>query len=190
MLKVIIFDCFGVIYPQASGVYLDKRKELFQNHTEEIGELNLRIDLGEISRAEYFVGLEKVTGVSAKEIQDEVDRQLRVDQGLIDVIKKLKAKYKIGMLSNAGKEEIDIIYRDKIDSLFDALAVSYEVKSVKPNAEIFLVCLDRLGVKAEEALLVDDSMVNIKAAQDLGLQTLYYPKFGNMPKDLTELARF
>lgn len=190
MLKAIIFDCFGVLYPQASGMFFEKHKDLFRGYLEAMDDLNLKIDLGEVSRDEFFAGLEKVTSISAEAIKDEMDSQLQVDQELIDLIKKLKTKYKIGLLSNAGKEEIDIIYRDKIDHLFDSSTVSYEVKSVKPNAEIFLTCLNRLEVEAQEALFIDDSMTNIKAAQALGFQTLYYPKFGNIPEGLVELAKF
>jgi HAD superfamily hydrolase (TIGR01509 family) len=190
MLKAIIFDCFGVIYPQASGVFFDKHKSLFQEHLKAMDELNLKIDLGEISRDKFFAGLEKVTGISAKAIQSEIDSQLRVDHKVIDLIKKLKRKYKIGLLSNAGKEEINIIYRDKIDSLFDSTAISYEVKSVKPSADIFLVCLKRLGVEPQEALFIDDSMTNVDAARKLNMQALHYPKFGAMPEELGKLAKF
>jgi HAD superfamily hydrolase (TIGR01509 family) len=39
----------------------------------------------------------------------------------------------------------------------DEFVLSYEVGTVKPNPEIFATALDRLGVAAEEALMVGDS---------------------------------
>jgi len=141
MLKAIIFDCFGVLYPQASGNFYKSHEKLFQSHLEVLDGLNLEIDMGEISRKEFFAGLKKVTGIPAKVIQHELDSQLILDQKLASLIKKLKTRYKIGLFSNAGEEEIEIIYRDKIDGLFDAMTVSYELKSVKPNPQIFITCL-------------------------------------------------
>lgn len=152
-------------------------------------ELNLEIDLGEINRYDFFARLEKVCGISARTIRNEIDGQLSVDRKLVVLIEKLKTKYKIGLLSNAGKEEIDVIYRDKIDGLFDSITISYEVKAVKPNVDIFLVCLKRLGVQPQEALFIDDSTTNVNAARKVNMQALHYPEFGKVPEELSELAK-
>ena len=190
MLKAIIFDCFGVLYPVYIDDWFANNKTKFTVDTDTLDKLNLQIDLGQISQREFYEAISREIKLPVELIQNEIEQNIALDTKLISLIKKLKEKYAIGLLSNAGKEEIDIIYRDKIDGLFDALAISYEVKSVKPNTQIFLICLERLGAEAQEALFVDDNMTNIKAAQEIGLRTLYYPKFGNIPKDLTELARF
>jgi len=177
MIKAIIFDCFGVLYPNASGHFFERHRKLFGKDSTALDKLNLQIDLGEITRAKFFVGLEKETGIPFGKIKAEIDQELVVDQRLVEFIKKLKKTYKISMISNAGQEEIAIIYRDQIGILFDAMTVSYEVGIVKPNKEIFLICAKRLGVKLTECLLIDDSVVNIKAAQKLGMKTFLYNNF-------------
>jgi HAD superfamily hydrolase (TIGR01509 family) len=187
MIKALIFDCFGVIYPQATGNYFERNKNLFKNGSDTLDKLNLQIDLGQITREEFFVGLEKEIGVPAKEIQVEIDKELIVDQQLIELIKSLRKKYKIGLLSNAGKEEIAIIYRDKIDSLFDTLAVSYEVGAVKPNLKIYLACAQRLNVEPAECIFIDYSNTNLEAAERLGMKTIYYSDFGTVPEELRAL---
>lgn len=184
MIKAIIFDCFGVLYPQASGQFFERHKNLFKTNPTVLDELNLKIDLGKINRAEFFKGLEEISGIPAAKIQSEIDQELVLDLSLIEFIRKLKSFYKISLLSNAGEEEVAIIYRDKIDSLFDVIAVSYEVGSVKPEKEIFQSCTRRLGVEPQECLFIDDSIANIKTAQNLGMQTIFYPNFGNLPQEL------
>lgn len=184
LIKAIIFDCFGVLYPQASGHFFERHKDLFKTNPTVLDELNLKIDLGKINRAQFFKGLTEISGIPEVKIQSEIDQELVLDQALVEFIRKLKSFYKIGLLSNAGKEEIAIIYRDKIDRLFDAIAVSYEVGAVKPGEEIFLSCVRRLDVKPQECLFVDDSLSNIKAAQHLNMQTIIYPDFGNLPQAL------
>src|SRR3989344_4475210 len=113
MIKAVIFDCFGVLYPDASGHFFQKHKDLFRNGSTYLDKLNLQIDLGQITRAEFFSKLEEETGISADLIKEEIDLELMVDQQLVQLIKKLKESYKIGILSNAGEEEIAIIYRDQ-----------------------------------------------------------------------------
>ncbi|OGL30771.1 hypothetical protein A3F37_04095 [Candidatus Saccharibacteria bacterium RIFCSPHIGHO2_12_FULL_41_12] len=188
-IKAIIFDCFGVIYPQASGDFFERHKKLFNNDSSPLDGLNLKIDLGIISRKEFFIGLESVTDIPAIVIQSEIDQELWPDTDLIAFIKELNKSYKIGLLSNAGQEEIAIIFRDKVDALFDATAISYELGVVKPNTEIFVACAKRLGVKPEDCLFIDDSMVNIEAAEKLGMKTLYYPSFGIIPDELNNLPK-
>ena len=50
----------------------------------------------------------------------------------------------------------------------DEFVLSFEVGAVKPDPRIFQVALDRLGVAAEEAIMVGDSEENDGAARALG----------------------
>ncbi|WP_167106532.1 HAD family hydrolase [Mycobacterium sp. DL592] len=52
----------------------------------------------------------------------------------------------------------------------DEFVLSFEVGAVKPDPRIFLVALERLGVSAEEAIMVGDSEENDGAARDLGCE--------------------
>ena len=186
MIKCIIFDCFGVIYPQASGNFFNKNKHLFGEDLTFFDNLNRQIDLGKISRTEFFTKLEEKIGIPADKMQAEIDQELVVDQQLIKLIKKLKLRYKIGLLSNAGKEENAIIYRGKINSLFDAIVVSYETGAVKPDHKIYVECAKRLGVETSECIFVDDSPSNLKGAKEVSMQTIHYESFGIIPKELNE----
>lgn len=188
MIKAIIFDCFGVLYPNATGNFFEDHKDLFKNDSTFIDTLNERIDLGEITRGEYFEELERVTGMPAADIQNEYDEELLPDTALLEYIQELKQTYKIGLLSNAGKEEIDTIYRDKIDHLFDSITVSYEAKYIKPDPKIFHLSAKRLDVDPTECLFIDDNEHNIQAACDLGFGVVYYPNFGEIPRELLSLT--
>jgi putative hydrolase of the HAD superfamily len=50
--------------------------------------------------------------------------------------------------------------------------LSYECGVMKPAPEIFHMMLEGQQAKPEETLFVDDCEVNIKMAQQLGIQTL------------------
>jgi HAD superfamily hydrolase (TIGR01509 family) len=100
----------------------------------------------------------------------------------------LKTVYKIGLISNAGKEEIAILARDKVDTLLDAQTVSWDIGYAKPAPEIYLACIQKLQVQPEQCLFIDDNMVNIEAAKKLNMKALHYPEFGNPPEALLKLV--
>jgi HAD superfamily hydrolase (TIGR01509 family) len=189
VIKAVIFDNFGVIYPQAMGKFFDEHYELFKSSPEVLDRLNYQIDLGEITRKEFFEGLSKVSGIPALQLLKAIDRQMIQDSNLVEIIKKLKSKYKIGLISNAGKEEIAVMYRDGLDKLFDTMVVSYEVGVTKPSPAIYRECTKRLSVEPDECLFVDDSQTNLDGAQKVGMEVLPYPEFGKIPDELEKLIK-
>lgn len=50
----------------------------------------------------------------------------------------------------------------------DEFVLSFEVGVVKPDPQIFQIALQRLGVSADEAVMVGDSQENDGAARDVG----------------------
>lgn len=184
----IIFDCYGVLYPQAYGDYFVQHAAAFSGARHLIEELGEKVDLGQINRAEYFRTLGHVAGIDPRLMQAEIDERLRPDLALVAFIGRLKPSYKIGLLSNAGPEEIEIVYRDRLDGLFDAVTVSYEAGTTKPDPAIFLTCAERLAMPPKSCLFVDDSAGNIAGAREVGMQTVHYPQFGAIPPELWALG--
>jgi HAD superfamily hydrolase (TIGR01509 family) len=187
VIKAVIFDCFGVLYPQAMGKFLKENADLFENGAETLSRLNKQIDLGIITRNEFFAGLSRATGLPADKLKAEIDRQLVADDNLVGLIKKIKQQFKTGVISDAGKEEIEIIYIDGLDRIFDVIVASYQVGVTKPAPEIYLECSKKLGVEPSECLFVDDSRTNLDGAQEVGMQTLHYPIFGKIPEELEKI---
>lgn len=184
-VKAVIFDCFGVLYP----AYVDK---FFHEHNVDadsalIDKLNTQIDLGQISQQEFYSQLGSALHMSGDYIKEEMEAGLKVDEGLVALIRELKNSYKVGLLSNAGEEEIAVIYRDEINTLFDAITVSYEVGDVKPNPQIFRTAAERLNVSVEECVFIDDTLRNLEGARQLGIKTIHYPEFANIPDELRVL---
>jgi putative hydrolase of the HAD superfamily len=80
-----------------------------------------------------------------------------------------------GFLSNGIPEVAARLRAERsLDSAFDAVVVSSEVGLSKPDARIFRLCLDRLGVAPADALFVDDKAANVEAAAGLGLRVLQF----------------
>ncbi len=78
-------------------------------------------------------------------------------------------------LSNGVAEAMATIRAARpLERWFDVVVVSCEVGVAKPDPTIFQMCLSRLGVKASQALFVDDRIENIHGAARLGIQTFHF----------------
>jgi 2-haloacid dehalogenase len=57
---------------------------------------------------------------------------------------------------------------------FEGTVVSSQEGTIKPDARIFRVLLERYGLRAESTLMIDDSARNIEAARALGMATVLF----------------
>jgi putative hydrolase of the HAD superfamily len=91
------------------------------------------------------------------------------------------------ILSNMGDSVLESIQREfKWLEEFDALVWSYQLRIAKPDPEIYLHTLQKLGVRPEEALFIDDKRVNVDAAIALGLKSLEFSTIDKLRADLID----
>jgi HAD superfamily hydrolase (TIGR01509 family) len=57
---------------------------------------------------------------------------------------------------------------------YDVIVDSSEIGTIKPEAKIYDVAQERAGCPPEEILLVDDSRVNLMAAEKHGWHVLWF----------------
>jgi putative hydrolase of the HAD superfamily len=89
------------------------------------------------------------------------------------------------ILSNMGDSVLESIER-KFDwiSRFDVLVWSYQLHIAKPDPEIYLYTLQRLGTLPNETLFLDDKKVNVDAALDLGIKAIQFTDVQTLRDDL------
>jgi epoxide hydrolase-like predicted phosphatase len=98
----------------------------------------------------------------------------RIDQELVDFLAGLRPRYKTGLLSNAWDNARRLFREFGLDRAFDVMVISAEERLAKPDARIYHIALDRLGVRPEEAVFVDDMAANVAAAQSIGLRGIQF----------------
>ena len=57
---------------------------------------------------------------------------------------------------------------------FDGRVVSGDEKMRKPNPAFYQLLLDRYDLKPEEVLFIDDNLRNVKAAREMGIETIHF----------------
>jgi putative hydrolase of the HAD superfamily len=141
-----------------------------------------QLELGRITEASFLAGLsEELTEGLGREVQLErfgeqfVD-ELRPNEPMIEFMRQLRARgHRMAICTN-NIREWEGLWRAKlpVEEIFDVVVDSAFVGSRKPEREIYEITLDRLGVKAERALLIDDVDLNCEAARELGMDAVWF----------------
>ena len=108
----------------------------------------------------------------------------------VEIFRQLKAskKYKIYALTNWQTGLFDIaLVRYNFLHWFDGRVVSGEEKTRKPFPEFYNRLLTRYNVNPQEAVFIDDSMRNIKAARELGINSIHFTTPGDLKTELKKL---
>ena len=91
---------------------------------------------------------------------------------IIDLLTELKKRgILIGVISNCFSDECEMIHNSKLFPFFDAVKLSYEQGTFKPNPIIFYRLLDELGLEPDECLYVGDGgSRELLAAKTVGMR--------------------
>ncbi len=184
-IKAVIFDLGGVL---VRTEFPEVRQRLEERLGFAPGTLGQTVwggedwelaQIGRISYEEYWRRVGAALGFSSNEEIKNFRREYfsgdRVDQGLVGLIRQLRPRYKIGLLSNAP-DRLGIWLDEEwgIKDLFDSIVYSAKVGIVKPDPRMFHLILEQLDVAPSEVLFIDDYPRNIDAALALGMQTIRF----------------
>jgi epoxide hydrolase-like predicted phosphatase len=95
---------------------------------------------------------------------------------MIELIRELKASgQRTAMLTN-NVREWEPLWRSKlpVDEIFEVVVDSAFVGARKPEARIYELTLERIGMRAEECVFIDDMLLNIEAARELGFTAVHF----------------
>ena len=150
-----------------------------------------RAMVGELTIEQHWQAVEAALGV-APEALPAIRAQFwsadQVNTELVEYIRKLRPKYKVGLLSNAWNDlRQGMQQRFGFDGLFDELVISAEVGLAKPDPRIFHLAVARLGVQPEQTIFVDDVLANVEAARLIGLQAIHYRHNSQLFQELERL---
>ncbi len=90
---------------------------------------------------------------------------------LLNALKK--GKFKLGLVSSAPKENIDLALTElNLTEVFDCIVSGQEVSESKPSPQIYLLAAKKLQVTPEDCLAIEDSPLGVKAAKAAGMKCL------------------
>lgn len=205
-IKKIAFDFGGVIIRQNQQQAVERFKQ--------IGLLDAEERLGAYTQQGIFGELEegKITAEDFRwQLSLLIGRAVTIEdcsyawrgycdglpQRNLEALQRLRREgYGLSILSNTNPFMMGWALSKDFDGngnsladYVDALYLSYQMKVMKPSAEIFHRVLEAEDVRPEELLFVDDSSHNISAAQKLGIATFQPVNGEDWTEELFQLLR-
>lgn len=182
-IRAVFFDLGGVLLRtefQAPRQQLAERLGVEYDDLVKIvfdSDSGIKATIGEISSEEHWDSVIKRLKRPASElaaIRDEFFAGDIVDRTLLDYLRSLRGNYKTGLISNAWGDLRDFIVREKFDDAFDKMIISAEVGAAKPESKIFQIALEQFGVRPNEAVFVDDFLINIEGCEKVGIKGIHF----------------
>ena len=177
MIKLIIFDLDGVLVDSRELHYVALNKAL-----SEIGDQYTISKEEHLCKYDALTTTQKLKKLSAKKnlpekyhnriwklkqqkTLQEIDNYQR-DYRIIDIFKKLKSQnYKIACATNSIRETSKLmLIRKGFFDYIDFLYSNEDVNNPKPNAEIYMRCMIKVGVNPDETVIIEDSHIGRKGA--------------------------
>jgi HAD superfamily hydrolase (TIGR01509 family) len=105
----------------------------------------------------------------------DIMRGTKIQQTL-DLIEELKPNYALGMLTNvSSRYTLDQRFEPgQLDELFSVVVASGDVGWEKPAPELFIMTAEKLAVRPDECLFIDDIQSFCDAAEKLGMKSFTY----------------
>ena len=192
MIKNIIFDLSEVIISGYYGVekILGDLLDMDYNKVDNVLKGNSFLELmeGKVSEDEYIYGILKNTkwDIKLEKFKEIIRKNHNIEVvGTMGVIKKLKGKYKLILLSDHVEEWVqDILSKNNELEIFDKMYFSYELKSLKTDANTFKKVVKESNIKIEETIFIDDSKDNIKVSKMVGIDGILFENSEQLEKEL------
>lgn len=198
MIKNVIFDIGGVLldfkpyeYTMKFDYDLETKKKLYSVIFED--KRWIELDRGTLSNEAYLNLLVKENPDYAHQIKevfkDWITMLTPIDK-TIEFYKNLKEQgYKIYLLSNFSSPAYEITEQlCPFLKMADGKIISYSVKTVKPEKQIYDILLSKYNLIPQESIFIDDRQENIDAAKALGINGIHFETIDKVVKKFNDLV--
>ena len=186
MIEAVLFDFGGVILSSPFAAFAAYEKEIGLpantirkiNATDPDSNAWAQFERREVSTEDFVLLFEE----EALALGYELDAQ-RILEGLhgslrpsmVEALSKCSSKFKTAMLTNnitpMGEQDLDEDVQ-KVVEIFDLLIESSIEGCRKPEEKFYEVACERLDVKPENCVFLDDLGINLKPARAMGMTTI------------------
>lgn len=197
--KAVVFDFGGVIVMNEGGDVLGFVAQILDVSLEELKKVYFEHNhLSNVRNIKWVDMLMEVVRVfdGSLETEDKIRETVRVLEakqktntellGFLPVLRKLG--FKTAIFSNNTSELRERLAEMGITALFDEIVVSAEIGFQKPHKEAFDVLFEKLGLKPEEVIFVDDSPKSLEKASDIGYFPVRFKSNDQLKSDLKSLG--
>jgi putative hydrolase of the HAD superfamily len=170
VLTTDIWSSFSA-FCEAEGLEPGTIKDTFRADGEGLRLLR-RLEKGEVTDAEFEAAFGTLLGVQPDGLIGRLFAGLGPDEAMIAAVAAVRdAGLPTGLISNSWGTGI---YDRAPLELFDATVISGDVGLHKPQAEIYELGAERLGVPVTGCVFVDDLRENVRGAEAVGMTAILH----------------
>jgi putative hydrolase of the HAD superfamily len=149
-------------------------------------ELLADLEVGRLTEEEFEPKFAAVLEVEPGGLIDRLFGGMQPDEAMLGAVRAAKrAGVRTGLISNSwGHGRYD---RSQFPELFDGVVISGEVGIRKPDARIYELGAEAVGLEPAECVFVDDLRGNLKPARELGMATVHHVRAEDTIRELEEL---
>ncbi|MGM9978820.1 MAG: HAD family hydrolase [Clostridium sp.] len=179
-IKAILFDMDGVIF-DTEREYLKEWNKIFEKYGYKMKkEIYVSVmgrgrkKVKEIFKENfgYDLPIEEMYIEKDKMLKEAIENnKVPLKQGALELLEFLKENgYKTALATSAKKDRVKSqVTHAKINKLFDAIVCADDIVNSKPNPEIFLKAAEKVNIKPENCIVIEDSEAGIRAAFNAGM---------------------
>ena len=193
-MTLLIFDCDGVLVDSehlACAALADLMTALGRTMTAEDAMLTFagRSLKDVLARAEELLSrpIPKEMGErAALELMARFRRELKAVAGVKDAIAALPYRRCVASSSAPDRLMLSLEVTGLSPLFGDNVFSAVEVASGKPAPDLFLLAAQRLGVEAASCIVIEDSVLGVKAARAAGMAVIGFTGGSHANQDLAE----
>jgi putative hydrolase of the HAD superfamily len=173
VLTTNVFDSFRA-FGEAEGLDPLTVKRAFREDPEALGLLR-RLERGEIDVDEFEPLFGARIGVSDTEgLVGRLFGGVGPDEAMLNAVRRAgDAGICTGLISNSWGAGLSYDM-SLLDELFEAVVISGDVGMHKPEPAIYMLGAERLGLRPEECVFVDDLRENCQGAEEVGMTAVLH----------------
>ncbi len=193
-IKAIIFDWDGVITTEDTKIasllnYFGSKYGKIEELNEVFSDNWGKARINKISSKVFWENIAKSIGINKENLRKDFVSFTKLEKNILKLIKKLKKKYKLGLLSNHMEDWLEIdLDKFNLRKIFDVIVVSYKSGKAKPDKEIYLEIIKKLNANFSECIYIDDSQKNLPPAEKLGMKTILFKNNKQLIRDLKKFG--
>ncbi len=195
-VRLLIFDLGGVLVTRAPERMIQEFAAASRRPVEEVAQLITdpamqAFELGRMTSADFFEYVRGRLGLpwDFQQFTAAWNGMLNEDRTATALLAPLRRRYRLGVLSNTNP-----LHAAHIRSAWPAFGhiqhwtMSYEVGLMKPDARIYRHAIERAGVRANEAVYIDDVAEFAEAGRQAGLTAIHLAPGRSLERELRAIG--